>query len=121
MVSLIVSEFVELKCDFFVSVGECFNDALGGGGDAGDVVGAETVEESDGEGHLAHEVDGGLLSVGEGKDFVEKLVGECGNICLVTRGVDTGEREVDDRAELPHSGSELYVVPQSGWVVGKVD
>ena len=119
--SFIVAESEKLESGFSLSVGQFLYNALCGGGYAGNVVFLQTFEQCHGEGHLAHEVDGGLLSVGEGKDFVEKLVGECGNICLVTRGVDTGEREVDDRAELPHSGSELYVVPQSGWVVGKVD
>lgn len=122
MVSLIVSEFFELEFDFFVAVGECFDDALGGGGDAGDVVGQEEFDECDGEGHLAHEVDGdGVGAVVEGEDFGKVFVGEGGDVLFVAIGVDVGEWEINDGAELLLSGSELCGVPLGAGVVGEVD
>ena len=119
--SLIVSEFVELEGNLFVSVGERFNNAPGGGSHAWDVVAAETKVKCYGEGHLAHKVDGGDDTVGEGEYFVEVLIGQVGDVLLIASGGDIGKGEVNDVAELLLCSSELCGVPKGGGVVGKVD
>ena len=120
-VSLIVAEFEELESGFFLSVGQFLHYALGGGGHAGYVVFLQAFEQCHGEGHLAHEMDGGLLSVGDGKDFVEVLVGEAGDVLFIASRVDIGKGDVNDVAELLLCSSELCGVPQSGRMVGEVN